>query len=144
VADNAPSSWLVDSALDALYTSVGLAVLGVNRVQVARRDLAARSARGEAPAPGDLVTRLLAAGQQLRGDPQAVREAASRLGQELQAIEELVEEVGRRLGAILDQVEPDLPDGVREVVGAARQAAADLGAHYRAVLGLGTPGDATP
>jgi ABC-type transporter Mla subunit MlaD len=131
-------SRVVDAALDALYTSVGLAVLGVNRVQVARRDLAKRSGASTTDLlnGSDLTNRLVSAAQQLRADPQALRDTLSRFGQELQAIDDLIDEVGRRVGQIVDRVEPDLPDGVREVVAVTREAVGDLSAHYRAVLGL--------
>lgn len=128
-ADNAVNditTWLTDM----LYTGVGLGVLAVNRVQVARRTAQKRLGAAEPVNPG------LAALSDLLADPERARAVIAKLRAELQDIDERLGGVENRFSGFLERIEPDLPDGARELAGALRGITDDHAAQIRAVLGL--------
>jgi len=128
-ADDA-TEWMTD----VLYTGVGLGVLAVNRLQVARRQALKRiRANPTAPGPG------MEAIAQLLSDPEQGRALLLRVRDELQEIDDRVGGIENRFLAMLDNLEPDLPEGARQVAGALRTMAADHATQARAVLGLRIP-----
>ncbi len=90
-----------DRIKDAAYTVVGLGVLGVQRLQVQRRDL----------------SRSLASAARTEWRPQ-VRDAASRL-------QDLATTADARVNPVLDRFEEGLPDATRELVRTAREVATE-------------------
>ncbi len=121
-----PTEWLTD----ILYTGVGLGILAINRIQVARRDLEKRQDRPDGANPG------LAAIQDLLADPDKAKRVVDRLHHELQDLDDRLDGFENRLSQILDGIEPDLPDTARTLTVALRTLAADHAAQVRAVLGL--------
>ena len=92
---------LRDLVRDAAYTAVGLGVLGVQRLQVRRRDL----------------SRAVACVARTQWKPQ-VRDAATRL-------QTLATTADAKVNPILDRWEEGLPDATRELVRAARDKATE-------------------
>jgi hypothetical protein len=88
-------------AEDALYTAVGLGVLGFQRVQVGRQHLR-RSLTG------------------------AVQEAREALDERARLVEERLDDIDERLDEVVESVEPRLPapacDLARQAIAVARQA----------------------
>ncbi len=92
---------LAERIRDAAYTVVGLGVLGVQRLQVRRRD----------------VSRSLASVARTEWRPQ-VRDAASRL-------QTLATTADAKVNPVLDRFEENLPEATRNLVRAAREAATE-------------------
>ncbi|MFV2039425.1 MAG: hypothetical protein ACC660_04205 [Acidimicrobiales bacterium] len=138
--DDEVTEWL----MDLLYTGVGLAVLGVNRLQVARRSaqkhFATPASTGDEPDTGtetrSLPTGALSAIAGLVSDPEQARSLLRRLRQELQDIDDRLGGIDNRLTDMLRDLEPDLPDGAREISAALRGLTYDHATQLRAVLGL--------
>ena len=129
VPDPAASSPIPDKLTDLLYTGVGLGVLAVNKVQVARRDAEKRRKAGNGSDPLSRVQRAMA-------HPDAAATVLRRLHTELRDADERMGGIENRITALLDRIEPDLPPPAQELVSALRDLAADNSAQVRAVLGL--------
>ncbi len=123
-----------DRLADLLYTSVGLGVLAVNRLQVARRQ-AVKRIRSNPSGSGPGVDAIA----QLLSDPEQARALLVRVRDELQDIDDRVGGIENRFLAMLDGLEPDLPEGAKQVAGALRNLAVDHATQVRAVLGLRIP-----
>jgi len=121
-----PVEWLTD----VLYTGVGLGILAINRIQVARRDLEKSHGGSDVVNPG------VAAIQDLLADPERTKRVVSRLQEELQDLDDRFDGFETRLTGILDDIEPELPGAARELAVALRNLAGDHAAQVRAVLGL--------
>lgn len=119
-------TWLTDM----LYTGVGLGVLAVNRIQVARRSAQQRLGNSEPVNPG------LAALADILADPERAQVVIAKLREELRDIDERLGGVETRFSGFLERIEPELPDGARELAGALRGLADDHATQIRAVLGL--------
>ena len=115
---------------DLLYTGVGLAVLAVNKAQVARRDLQRQVEEEQLELPDLTVLRDLAA------DPERARRLAMRLRDEFQDLDDRLDGVENRIASIVSGLEPDLPEPLRDVARAVRTVAEDHVSQLRAALGL--------
>ncbi len=123
---NDPTEWLTE----VLYTGVGLGILAINRIQVARRDFE-KNHDGDLPMnPG------LTAFQDLLSDPEKTKRVMERLHHELQDLDDRLDGFENRFGDVLDNLEPDLPETARELVVALRALAGDHASQIRSVLGL--------
>ncbi|MEM7285327.1 MAG: hypothetical protein AAF480_03165 [Actinomycetota bacterium] len=125
-----PTDPAVAWVTDLLYTGVGLGVLAVNRLQVARRDLQKQVDADELELPDLSVLRDFAT------DPESARRIAAKLRDELQDLDDRLDGIEHRIGSILAGIEPDLPEPLRDVSRAVRIVAEDHVAQLRAVLGL--------
>ena len=101
---------------DAVYVTVGLAVLGVQRLQVQRQEL------GKA-----LTGQVDDARTQLQSVTKIVDDR-------FKTVEERLEGVEERVDALLDQFEDRLPDQAKEIARQARQAAKDARGQLRAIV----------
>ena len=141
------TAWLTD----ALYTGVGLGVLAINRLQVARRaaeqkltpssNSAAESAAGstgssDSPGPANPAAAGLTALSEMLADPDRASAVLHRVRDELQDLDDRLDGVENRLTEFLDGIEPELPPGARELAAALRSVASDHATQVRAVLGL--------
>lgn len=139
------TAWLTD----ALYTGVGLGVLAVNRLQVARRAAEKKLApsassgegsdpgdRGDAPGPANPAAAGLTALSEMLADPDRASAILHRVRDELQELDDRLDGVENRLTDFLDGIEPELPPGARELAAALRSVASDHATQVRAVLGL--------
>lgn len=119
-----------DKLADLLYTGVGLGVLAINRIQVARRDL--QKSMGESDNGlselGDL--------QALLADPERLGRVAERIRGELRDLDNRVDGIENRIAAVLDDIEPDLPPTLRDVSRLMRMVASEHADQVRAILGL--------
>ena len=114
---------------ELFYTGVGLAVIAVNRAQVARRSVESQ-VRSSDLGPGlDFVDSLLY-------DPDRLKRVVGTLREELSAIDERVDGIEDRLTDLVDRLEPDLPPVAGDLIRAARSVAGDNAAQVRALLGL--------
>lgn len=125
-----PTDPAVAWVTDLLYTGVGLGVLAVNRLQVARRDLQKQVDADELELPDLSFLRDFAT------DPESARRIAAKLRDELQDLDDRLDGIEHRIGSILAGIEPDLPEPLRDVSRAVRIVAEDHVAQLRAVLGL--------
>ncbi len=123
---------LADRLEDLVYTGVGLGVLAVNRAQVARRRLQAEAVDTDL---GELGQPLAELADLLR-DPERLRSLAATLRDELRLIDDRLDGLEHRVTEILDRVEPDLPAGLRELLGAVRTLTAENAGQVRSMLGL--------
>jgi hypothetical protein len=89
-------------ARDALYVGVGLAVLGIQQLQVRRRELE------------KLLDERMGSGKNQVGE---LREAVDK---QLRIIDERVEALEVRIDSVLDDVQGRLPDQAAELLGQAR------------------------
>ncbi len=96
-------------AKDALYITVGLGVLGFQKVQVQRQELR----------------------KQLRGQAAGAR---SRLDERVQLVEERLTGVEDRINTALDQLEERLPGQARELSRQARAVAKDARGQVRGLV----------
>lgn len=119
------AEWLTDM----LYTGVGLGVLAVNRIQVARRHVQADMADRN-PAQGfDGLGSLLP-------EPDKARAFLAKLRDELQEVDDRLGGVEKQFTGALERLEDDLPDGARQLSAAIRSVTDDHATQLRAVLGL--------
>lgn len=137
------TAWLTD----ALYTGVGLGVLAINRIQVARRSAektlrdssttdAAADPSGDATVADNPAAAGMAALSEMLADPDRAAAILERVREELQGIDDRLDGVENRLVEFLDGIEPELPAGARELAAALRSVATDHATQLRAVLGL--------
>lgn len=121
-----------DRLLDLLYTGVGLGILAVNRVQVARRQAIAEGGALEGlPLPGSVQDL-----QQLVDDPETITAVVEWLRSEMRSFDARIGGLERTMGEALDRLEPDLPDTARQFVRGLRGLAADHADQVRSLLGL--------
>ncbi len=105
---------------DALYVGVGLGVIGLQKVQVRRRELT-RSVKqqvGEGRNPLDRLDADLA-----RDARAQVEKLADGFEDRVKVIEERVEAVESQVDQVLDQLQDKLPEPARELVKQARETA---------------------
>lgn len=116
---------------DTAYVAVGFGVLGFQRAQVARRDLATTVAADRER----LEASLRAQAEDLSTvlDTQ-LSEVKVQLGKAVSNLEEVLEPVTKELEGRLGGVEERLPEEVRAVVASARQAADVAAAQVRSLL----------
>lgn len=118
--------WLTD----LFYTGVGLAVIAVNRAQVARRSVE-EQVRASELGPGiEIIDELL-------GDPDRMVRVLSTLRDEISRLDARVDGIEDRLTDLCDRLEPDLPPAAAETVRALRRLAGGHGPTLRALFGLG-------
>jgi len=104
-----------DRVREAAYAAVGLGVLGVQRLQVRRRDIAKRVEPQVRDAAKRVEPQVRDAAK--RAEPQ-IRDVAARLQRLAAATDQTVDPV-------LDRLEERLPDATRDLVRSARTAAVD-------------------
>lgn len=122
--------WLTE----LFYTGVGLAVIAVNRAQVARRSVEDQVRASELGPGLDVLDDLL-------GDPDRLARLLSILRDEVGRIDERVDGIEDRLGDLLERLEPDLPPVAAETVRALRHLAGEHAPTLRVLLGLGRSGE---
>jgi len=116
---------------DTAYVAVGFGVLGFQRAQVARRELACTVAadreRLEASvrAQADDLTTVLET---------QLSEVRVQLGKAVSNLEEVLEPVAKEVEGRLDEVEGRLPEQVRAILVSARQAAEAAATQVRSLL----------
>jgi hypothetical protein len=118
--------WLTE----LFYTGVGLAVIAVNRAQVARRSVEDQ-VRASELGPG------LEAIDDLLGDPDRITRVVSILRDEVGRIDRRVDGIEDRLVELCERLEPELPPAAAETVRALRHVAGEHAAALRVLLGLG-------
>ena len=116
---------------DTAYVAVGVGVLGFQRAQVARRDLAttvsADRERFESTVKAqaeDLSTVLEA----------QLREVKTQVAKAVSGLEDVLEPVAKELEGRLSEVEERLPEPVKAAVASARQAAESAATQVRSLL----------
>jgi hypothetical protein len=116
---------------DSAYVAVGLSVLGFQRAQVARRELASTVGvdrdRLEASLKAQVEDLTIVLDAQLSEVRTQVHKAVANL-------EEALEPVAKELEVRFDDVEQRLPDHVKAVVASARQAAETAATQVRSLL----------
>ncbi len=116
---------------DSAYVAVGLSVLGFQRAQVARRELASTVGvdrdRLEASLKAQVEDLASALDAQLIEVRTQVQKAVANL-------EDALEPVAKELEVRFDDVEQRLPDHVKAVVASARQAAETAATQVRSLL----------
>lgn len=125
-----PVTVITERLTDLAYTGVGLAVIAVNRFQVARRGMQ------DQLRDSDLDPTLASLFSALE-DPDRVTALLRRLRAEVAQLDDRVGGLEGCVAGIADRLEPDLPPGLREIVPALRSIATDHADQIRAVLGLG-------
>lgn len=116
---------------DTAYVAVGLGVLGFQRAQVARRELATSYAADR----GRLEASVRAQAEDLTTVLEAqLSEVKSSVAKAVSSLEEVLEPVAKELEVRLDEVEERLPDQVKAVVAQARQVAETAASQVRALL----------
>lgn len=118
--------WLTE----LFYTGVGLAVIAVNRAQVARRSVEDQ-VRASELGPG------LEAIDDLLGDPDRITRVVSILRDEVGRIDRRVDGIEDRLVELCERLEPELPPVAAETVRALRHVAGEHAGALRVLLGLG-------
>ncbi len=121
---------------DLLYTAVGLAILAVNRLQLARRGLQCQLGDGGvagAATPG------LGAVEELFADPERASRLISTVQREIRDLDDRLGGVEQRVAGVLDTIEPDLPESLQGLSKAVRDLATEHGHHIRTLLGLPAP-----
>lgn len=116
---------------DSAYVAVGLGVLGFQRAQVARRDIASTVAADR--------ERLEATVKAQVGDLGSVfdaqlSEVKTHVAKAVSSLEEVLEPVAKELEVRLDEVEQRLPEQVKAVVATARQAAEAAASQVHSLL----------
>jgi hypothetical protein len=122
--------WLTE----LFYTGVGLAVIAVNRAQVARRSVEEQVRTSELGPGLELVDELL-------GDPDRIMRLASLLREEVGRIDERVDGIEDRLVEVCERLEPELPPAAAETLRALRRVAGQHGGSLRVLLGLRRSGE---
>lgn len=141
-----PTDEVTDWLRGLLYTGVGLGVLAVNRLQVARRSaqkrLSTSSAKtsddksGAAAQSGGLPAGAVQALADILADPRKAQLLVGRLLEELQDIDDRVGGIENRFTNMLEDLEPDMPESAREISAAVRGLTHDHATQIRAVFGL--------
>ena len=116
---------------DTAYVAVGLGVLGFQRAQVARRELATNVAGDRQRLEASVRAQVEDLSSVLETQLTEVRE---QLGKAAATLEEVLEPVARDLEVRLGEVEGRLPEPVRSVVASARQAAESAATQVRSLL----------
>ncbi len=116
---------------DTAYVAVGLGVLGFQRAQVARRELATNVAGDRQRLEASVRAQVEDLSSALETQLTEVRE---QLGKAAATLEEVLEPVAKDLEVRLDEVEERLPEPVRAVVASARQAAETAATQVRSLL----------
>ena len=106
-------------AKDALYVSVGLTVIAVQKLQVQRNELR-KQVSGQV---GDARTQ--------------VQAITKRFDDRVKVVEERLEGVEARFESLLDQLEDRLPEQARGVAKQAREAAKEARTQVRGLVGRG-------
>jgi len=116
---------------DSAYVAVGLSVLGFQRAQVARRELASTVGVDR----DRLEASLKAQVEDLAGvlDAQLI-EVRTQVQKAVANLEEALEPVAKEFEVRFDDVEQRLPDHVKAVVASARQAAETAATQVRSLL----------
>jgi len=116
---------------DSAYVAVGFSVLGFQRAQVARRELASKVGVDR----DRLEASLKAQVEDLAGvlDAQLI-EVRTQVQKAVVNLEEALEPVAKELEVRFDDVEQRLPDHVKAVVASARQAAESAATQVRSLL----------
>lgn len=122
--------WLTE----LFYTGVGLAVIAVNRAQVARRSVEGQ-VRASELGPGLEVL------DDLLSDPDRLTRIVSILRDEVSRIDERVDGIEDRLSDLVERLEPDLPPVAAETVRALRHLAGEHAPMLRVLFGLGRSGE---
>ena len=122
---------LSQSLKDTAYVAVGLGVLGFQRAQVARRELAATLAADRERLEASMRAQVEDLSTVLDTQMDEVR---VQLGKAAATLEDVLEPVAKELEGRLDEVEERLPEQVRAVVASARQAAETAATQVRALL----------
>ena len=118
---------LTQTVKDSAYVAVGLGVLGFQRAQVARRELASTVAADS----GKLQAQVRA---QVEDVTCAVEAQLSEVKVQLAKAVDQLEPVAKELEGRLDEVEERLPEQVKAVVASARQMAEIAAAQVRSLL----------
>ncbi len=117
--------WLTE----LFYTGVGLAVIAVNRAQVARRSVEDQ-VRSSDLGPGiDALADLV-------DDPDRIARVLAIVRDEVGRIDERVDGIEDRLIDLCERLEPDLPPAAGEALRALRGVAGEHGETLRSLLGL--------
>ena len=116
---------------DTAYVAVGLGVLGFQRAQVARRELATNVTGDRQRLEASVRAQVEDLSSVLETQLTEVRE---QLGKATATLEEVLEPVAKDLEVRLNEVEGRLPEPVRSVVASARQAAESAATQVRSLL----------
>ena len=108
------AEWLTD----ILYTGVGLGILAVNRMQVARRHAQADLAERKSPHGFDGLGGLF-------DEPEKTRALLTKLRDELQDVDDRLGGVEKHFTGALERLEADLPEGARQLSEAVRSVTDD-------------------
>jgi hypothetical protein len=133
-SDERPDQDVPEWLTELFYTGVGLAVIAVNRAQVARRSVEDQ-VRASEFGPG------LEAIDDLLSDPDRVTRIVSILRDEVGRIDERVDGIEDRLVELCERLEPDLPPVAAETVRALRHLAGEHAPTLRVLFGLGRSGE---
>lgn len=133
-SDQRPDPDVPEWLTELFYTGVGLAVIAVNRAQVARRSVEGQIRASEL-GPG------LEAIDELLGDPDRIMRVVSILRDEVGRIDERVDGIEDRLVELCERLEPDLPPIAAETVRALRHLAGEHAESLRVLFGLGRSGE---
>ena len=123
------TEWLTE----LLYTGVGLGILAINRIQVARRS-AEKHLHDKGVAlpsnPGlDAISELV-------GDPEKLSRVLEKLKGELADLDNRLDGLDNRFVDLLSHLEPELPDAARDLSAALRRLTNQPAAQLRSLLGL--------
>ena len=114
---------------DILYTGVGLGILAVNRMQVAKRQIQADIAERKSSVDLDGIGRLF-------GEPDRARQLFRNLRDEFQDVDDRLGGVNKHSTETLEHLEAGLPEGARQLSEALRSVTDDRATQLRAVLSL--------
>lgn len=116
---------------DSAYVAVGLSVLGFQRAQVARRELASTVGVDRDRLEASLKAQVEDLASVLDAQLSEVR---TQVHKAVANLEEVLEPVAKELEVRFDDVEQRLPDHVKAVVASARQAAESAATQVRSLL----------
>jgi hypothetical protein len=122
---------ITQTVKDTAYVAVGFGVLGFQRAQVARRELAT-SLNADT---GKLQAQVKAQVEDVTSAVETqISEVRTQLAKAVTNLEETIEPMARELEGRLDGVEELLPEQVKAVVASARQVAEMAAAQVRSLL----------
>lgn len=120
---------------DSAYVAVGLSVLGLQRAQVARRDLAVTVGADRERLGASVKAQVEDLSSVLDTQLIEVKTGLSKnVAKAVSSLEEVFEPVAKELEGRLDEIEQRLPDHVKAVVASARQAAETAATQVRSLL----------
>ena len=123
------AEWLTE----LLYTGVGLGILAINRIQVARRSAEKHLHDKGVSLPSnpglDAVTELV-------GDPDKLSRVLDKLKTELADLDSRLDGFDNRILDLLNHLEPELPDAARDLSAALRKLTSEHAGQLRSLLGL--------